>query len=109
MSARYEIFQGTNQQHYFRLKASNGEIILQSEGYVSQAGAENGVDSVRRHSPFDKYYVKEESRDGQFYFVLMAENHQVIGVSQMYVSTSGRDVGIASVKANGPNAPLYFI
>ena len=38
---KFEIFQSEkNKQHYFRLKAGNGEIILASEGYVSKQGAE---------------------------------------------------------------------
>jgi uncharacterized protein YegP (UPF0339 family) len=35
------------------------------------------------------------------YFNLKAANHQVIGSSQMYASTSSRDSGIAAVKAGG--------
>lgn len=105
MSARYELFRGSNSQHYFRLKAGNGEIILQSEGYVNKAGAENGVESVRRHSPFDRFYERKTSSASEPYFVLKASNGQTIGKSQMYSSTSARDKGIESVKDNGPSAP----
>ncbi|WP_339805725.1 YegP family protein [uncultured Marinobacter sp.] len=106
MSARYELFRGSNSQHYFRLKAGNGEIILQSEGYVNRAGAENGVESVRQHSPFDRFYERKTSSAGEPYFVLKASNGQTIGKSQMYSSNGARDTGIESVKANGPGAPL---
>ncbi|ROT99909.1 DUF1508 domain-containing protein [Marinobacter sp. R17] len=106
MAARYEIFIGSNSQHYFRLKAGNGEIILQSEGYQSKGGAQNGVDSVRQHSPHDRYYDRQTSNAGQPYFNLYASNGKIIGTSQMYSSTYARDNGIASVKANGPSAPL---
>ncbi|MDX1557929.1 MAG: YegP family protein [Marinobacter sp.] len=105
MSARYELFRGSNSQHYFRLKAGNGEIILQSEGYVNKAGAENGVESVRQHSPFDRFYERKTSSASEPYFVLKASNGQTIGKSQMYSSTSARDKGIESVKDNGPSAP----
>jgi len=107
MSAKYEIFRSTlNSQYYFRLKAVNGEIILQSEGYQNKAGAQNGVDSVRQHSPFDQYYERKTSTSGSPYFVLKASNGQIIGASQMYSSTSSRDAGISSVKTNGPSAPV---
>lgn len=109
MSARYEIFLATNQQYYFRLKAPNGEIILQSEGYVTRAGAENGVASSRRHSPLDQHYVKRTSQNNQYYFVLRSANNQVIGVSETYTTTSARDNGISSVKAYGPASPLFHI
>ncbi|ABM17520.1 MULTISPECIES: YegP family protein [Marinobacter] len=107
MSARYELFRSVqNANYYFRLKAGNGEIILQSEGYLNKGGAENGVESVRRHSPMDRCYDRKTSTAGQPYFVLNALNGQAIGKSQMYSSTYARDRGIESVKANGPNAPL---
>ncbi|MCP4614401.1 MAG: YegP family protein [Planctomycetes bacterium] len=48
---RYTIFQGRDSQYYFNLKAGNGEIILQSEGYVSKIGAQGGVASVKRNAP----------------------------------------------------------
>ncbi|MBS3670009.1 YegP family protein [Vreelandella boliviensis] len=106
MSAKYEIFRsGHNSQYYFRLKAGNGEIILQSEGYQSKAGAQNGVGSVRQNSPYDHLYDRKTSSNGNPYFVLNATNGQIIGASQMYSSTSARDAGISSVKTNGPTAP----
>ncbi|ROT94729.1 DUF1508 domain-containing protein [Marinobacter sp. R17] len=106
MSARYELFTGSNSQYYFRLKASNDKTILQSEGYVNKGGAQNGVESVRQHSPFDKFYDRRTSNAREPYFVLYASNGKIIGTSQMYSSTYARDEGIASVKQNGPNAPL---
>ncbi|WP_417657090.1 YegP family protein [Pseudidiomarina aestuarii] len=109
MSARYEIYLGSNNQYYFRLKAGNSEIILQSEGYVSRQGAENGVQSVRQHSPHDRFYSRETSLNYQYYFTLHAINSQVIGTSEMYTSTTGREIGIESVKRNGPTAPLHHI
>ena len=48
---RFETFVGNDGQHYFKLKAANGEVILQSQGYSSLAGATNGVESVMKHAP----------------------------------------------------------
>lgn len=47
----FSLFQGKNDQFYFNLKARNGEIILASEGYVTKAGAENGIASVMTNAP----------------------------------------------------------
>lgn len=41
------------------------------------------------------------------FFVLKATNYQVIGTSQMYVSTEGRDNVIASCKINGPTTVVH--
>lgn len=106
MAERYEIFQGTNRQYYFRLVAPNNEIILQSEGYVALQGAENGVTSCRIHSPYDHNYRRLNSNGYQPYFTLVASNGQTIGVSEMYSSTQSREVGINAVKRYGPSAQL---
>lgn len=52
--ARYTVFQGRDLQYYFNLKAANGEIILRSEGYVSQQGATNGKEAVKKYAPTAK-------------------------------------------------------
>lgn len=106
MSARYEIFLGSDSQYYFRLRAANSEIILQSEGYSTRQGAVNGVQSVRTHSPYDRYYSRLLSRDNKYYFTLSAANNQIIGTSQLYTTSTAREVGIESVKRNGPTAPI---
>lgn len=106
MSARYEIFLGTDSQYYFRLRAANSEIILQSEGYTTRQGAVNGVQSVRVHSPYDRFYSRLPSRDNKYYFTLNAANNQTIGRSQVYSSSAAREIGIESVKRNGPTAPI---
>lgn len=105
MTARYEIFQGVVKQYYFRLRAANGEIILKSEGYWTYQGVENGVGSVRVHSPYDGYYVRARSQDGRYYFTLRATNNHTIGMSQLYSTATARDRGIDSVKLNGARAP----
>ncbi len=44
----YAFKQGANGKYYFSLKARNGEIILQSQGYASEASAKNGAQAVAR-------------------------------------------------------------
>ena len=34
----------------FDLKATNGQIIATSEGYVTKASCENGIESVRKNA-----------------------------------------------------------
>jgi hypothetical protein len=46
---RYERKESVNNKHYFVLKASNGQIIGNSEMYASKAGMENGIESVKKN------------------------------------------------------------
>ncbi len=49
---------------------------------------------------------KKTSTNGKYYFNLKAGNGQIIGTSEMYESTSGRESGIESVKANAPSSAV---
>ena len=56
---KWEIFTDKAGDFRFRLKASNGEIILAaSEGYGTKSSAKNGIDSVRRNK--DSEIIEEE-------------------------------------------------
>jgi uncharacterized protein YegP (UPF0339 family) len=88
-------------QFRFNLTAVNGQVILSSEGYSSSSACDNGIESVRKNCGLDERYEKKTAKNGKFYFVLKAGNHQVIGQSEMYASESGMNNGIESVKKNG--------
>ncbi|KRC52364.1 hypothetical protein ASE16_04890 [Leifsonia sp. Root227] len=51
MAGKFEIYQSSNGEYRFRLKAGNGEIIATSEGYTSKASAKNGIESVQNNAP----------------------------------------------------------
>ncbi len=47
---KFEIYKDKKGEFRFRLKAANGEPILVSEGYVSKAGCQNGIESVKKNA-----------------------------------------------------------
>lgn len=96
----YELKKDQRGQFIFNLKAANGEVILSSESYAQKASAEAGIASVRTNGPNDASYERKTSSANQPYFVLKAQNGQVIGRSEMYSSTTARDSGIKSVQTN---------
>ena len=104
MAGKYEVKKTTNAQFVFNLKAANGEVILTSEQYTTKGAAENGIESVKKNASADERYERKEAKNGQFFFVLKAANHQVIGQSEFYKTKAAMENGIASVKKNGPDA-----
>lgn len=106
MAGSFELYRDRRDEFRFRLKAGNGEIILASEGYARRAGAENGIESVRENAVADERYERKETKSGGHMFNLKASNGQVIGTSESYTSTGGRDNGIESVKNNAPGAAV---
>jgi uncharacterized protein len=102
--SKFVITKRSNGEYQFNLKAGNGEVILVSEGYVSKANCEKGVESVKRNAPYEERYAKGTSSNNKFYFNLKGTNGQIIGTSEMYESALGRDRGIESVKSNAAKA-----
>lgn len=45
---KFEIYKDKKEEFRFRLKASNGEIILASEGYATKDGCKKGIGAVGR-------------------------------------------------------------
>lgn len=103
MSGKYVLYKhvGILQQYHWVLKASNGETILRSENYTTEAMALNGIRSVQVHCTNDNNYKRLTATNGSPYFNLYANNGKVIGTSEMYSTAQARDNGIESVKQNG--------
>lgn len=106
MAAKFELTKSHNGQFHFNLKAGNGEVILSSQMYSSKASAEGGIASVKANAGDDARYERKESKANQPYFVLKAANGEIVGTSEMYSSTAAMEKGIASVKANAPDARI---
>lgn len=103
---KFEITTRKNGEFQFNLKASNGQVILTSEGYKTKASCLNGVESVRKNSQDEKRFDIKIASNDKPYFNLMATNGQVIGKSQMYASEVNMKNGIASVMKNAPEAEI---
>lgn len=97
MAGKFEIYKDKAGEFRFRLKASNGQTILSSEGYKSKASAQNGIKSVQTNGGDMDRYEKKETAGGNYRFALTARNKQIIGQSQTYKSASGRNNGIKAI------------
>ena len=106
MAGKFEIYTDKAGEFRFRLKASNGQTILASEGYKAKAGCTNGIESVKKNAPNDTNYERKETSSGKHKFNLKSTNSQIIGTSQSYKTTAARDSGIESVKNNAPDATV---
>ena len=89
-----------NGEFQFNLMATNGQVILTSEGYTKKESCLNGIESVRKNGPVAERYEVKVAKNGKPFFNLKASNGQVIGSSQMYASERTMKAGIASVMRN---------
>jgi len=58
---KFAIFKGHDEQFYWHLKAPNGEIICQSEGYVAKQGAQKGIAAVKEYA--SDAAVEDQTKD----------------------------------------------
>ncbi|MCP5019398.1 MAG: DUF1508 domain-containing protein, partial [Ketobacter sp.] len=107
-TGKFELFEGKNGGLYFRLKASNGQVILTSQKYKTKQSAEKGVASIKKNASENNIEYRTSQSD-QPYFVLKATNGEVIGTSQMYKRRAGCEKGARSVISNAPNATVEVV
>lgn len=106
MPAKFEIKTGKNKRFFFHLLSTNGQVILASQMYASQATAKKGVASVQANAGDPNNYDRRTDKKGQHYFVLKAPNRRIIGRSESYSSAAMMEKGIKSVMKNGATAKL---
>lgn len=106
MAGKFEIKEGASGKFRFNLKASNGQTILTSEAYETRAGAEKGIESVRKNASDDNRYERKTAKNDEAFFVLKAGNGEPLGRSETYSSASAMENGIESVKRNAPDAEI---
>jgi len=105
MPGKFELYKDKGGKFRFRLKASNGQTILASQGYATKVSAKNGIASVQRNSADDARFERKDSK-GKFMFNLKATNGQVVGTSERYDSERACENGIKSVAKNAPGAKV---
>lgn len=106
MAGKFEIYKDKAGEFRFRLKASNGQAILTSEGYKAKPSCISGIESVKKNASNDALYERKQSATGKFSFNLKSSNGQIIGTSESYETEASRDNGIESVKKNAPDATI---
>ena len=57
---KFEIYVDKKEEFRFRLKATNGEVILASEGYAKKASCLNGIESVRKNAADGEIVLPEK-------------------------------------------------
>lgn len=98
----------------FDLKAANGQTVLTSEVYETEAACRRGMTSVEKNAPGaniadltgegaavtnPKFEIYQD-KAGSFRFRLKARNGQIIGISDAYTTKAACLGGIESVRQN---------
>jgi len=105
----------------FDLRAGNGQTILTSEVYTTEAACRKGIESVAKNAPIANLENQTEEgyevlthpkfemyqdKAGEYRFRLKARNGEIIAVSEGYTAKAGCLNGIESVQKNAPEAEV---
>jgi uncharacterized protein YegP (UPF0339 family) len=50
MAAKFEVYKGTSGDFRFRLKAANGKVVAQGQGYKTKEACRKGIESIKRNA-----------------------------------------------------------
>lgn len=81
-NGKYEVYPSGDGYQY-RLKASNGEILVVSETYVSRESVLKAIDAVQRNLETGEIRIIED-KHGMFKFQLKSKNHRVLALGSNY-------------------------
>lgn len=115
------VIRSVNSGVKFDLFAANGQSILTSEVYTTEAACRKGIASVVKNAPSAKLEDQTEpdwktltnpkfelylDRAGAWRFRLKARNGEIIAVSERYSAKAGCLNGIESVRKNAAIAGI---
>ncbi len=93
--ARVDVDASTGGGYHFNLFAQNGQIVMSSEHYTTEAAAFNGAFAVQDSAT----YTVLANASGGYYFNVTAENGQVVGTSQQYSTKAGAQAGATAAQS----------
>ena len=97
--ARTEVLVGATGKFRFNVHAKNGQIILSSEHYTTEAAAYNGAFAVQSEGQDPAAYTLKQNSAGGFYFTVKAQNGQIVGTSQQYTTKSSAQSAMTSLQS----------
>lgn len=104
---KFEVFP-VNDVFLYRLKASNGEILVVSEIYTTLKGAVSAVETVKKNVETGTIQVYQD-KHGLWQFKLFASNKRQLVVSANYPSQAGCESAANSFKRFAVVSPVVVL
>ncbi|MDP3130156.1 MAG: DUF1508 domain-containing protein [Bacillota bacterium] len=104
-NGKIEIAVDEKKEWTFTLKASNGEVLFESNGYASKPGAMMGFESVKKAVEAGNFRVSQDKQN-RFQFSLYAPNNTMVLTGETYPSLENCLSAVDSVRRFLPNAKI---
>lgn len=96
-SGRYEIYPEVGLFKY-RLKASNGEILLVSGGYTSRVGAQAGIDTLKKNMMVGNFQIVTDKNNFSQFRIYSANNVRLVASGEFYDKPTSAQKALDSVQ-----------
>ena len=100
-----ELFDG---EYSWDLKASNGQILCQAEGFTSKKGCMNSIDSFKKNIE-EGTFKSVKDKNGNYCFKLYTPAGRVCAIGESYTSKTSAESAANSVASFYKNAEVEFI
>ena len=102
---KYEI-EERNGSFYFLLKANNGQLLLESPAFTTEAGAKSGIDTFKKAADTG-FFVVDVDKKGKFRFILRAGvRAQMRYYGESYSTRQSAESSVHSVRSFAQKAVL---
>lgn len=84
-AGKYVITQGGDDLYRFKLLASNGQSLINSEGYTTEAGCRKGIDTIKKNVTEGRIKIDSDKHD-LYFFTLVTKQNRILAQSASYKS-----------------------
>ncbi len=105
LNGKWVIEKESENEFVSKLLASNGEVMLTSEIYMSEEGARNGISTIIRSIVADNFSIYQD-KNNNFYYKIKSANKRLLCVGEIYKSKESCLKSVESVKRIAENSPI---
>ncbi len=102
---KWVVEQKSDDEFISLLSASNGEIMLTSETYVSEDGARKGIETIIKAVESGEFVI-HKTKNGTFYFKLKSAGNRLLCAGEIYKERTSCENAVESVKRIAADSPI---
>ena len=104
---KYEVY-STGDGYAYTLKASNGEVLVHSEVYVSKDGVLKAIEIIKKNIEVGDIKVFSDKR-GRYKFKVVSKNYRVLAIGANYQTEKGALRAVESFKKFALNSDIVEV
>ncbi len=105
----FEIYTDQSNEYFFRLADENGDLLLLSEAYKEKEKIFDAINSVKKNVRTPTGIAKDETEEGDYFFLVIGSDGRIICKSAMFYSTANRDKWINDIQQIVPQLEVIEI